>query len=206
MTTAGEGGMVTTDSKELWNRMWSYKDHGKSWPAVYEREHPPGFRWVHDAFGTNWRMLEVQAAVGRLQITKMPEWSARRAMIGHRIADALQDFGDVVRAPLPRPAFGHAFYRFYAYVVPAALKPGWDRDRIIAELSAQDVPVFQGSCAEVYREKAFDGTGWRPPTRLEVAKELGETSLMFLTHPTIEDAEIERVIDVTRSVLTQARR
>lgn len=71
MTTAGEGGMVTTNSAELWNSMWSLKDHGKSYVAVYHREHAPGFRWLHESFGTNWRLTEVQSAVGRIQLRKL---------------------------------------------------------------------------------------------------------------------------------------
>jgi dTDP-4-amino-4,6-dideoxygalactose transaminase len=72
MTTGGEGGMVTTNDRELWSKMWSFKDHGKSWEAVYEREHAPGFRWLHESFGTNWRMMEVQAVIGRIQLRRMP--------------------------------------------------------------------------------------------------------------------------------------
>ncbi|MGP1613939.1 MAG: DegT/DnrJ/EryC1/StrS family aminotransferase, partial [Pollutimonas bauzanensis] len=58
MTTGGEGGMATTNDRALWSRMWSLKDHGKSWDAIYQREHKPGFRWLHESFGTNWRMME----------------------------------------------------------------------------------------------------------------------------------------------------
>jgi dTDP-4-amino-4,6-dideoxygalactose transaminase len=151
-------------------------------------------------------MLEVQAAVGRIQINRMEKWSARRRKIATEIAAGLADFDDLVRAPMPESRLGHAFYRFYAYVNQSALGTGWTRDRIIAEIEAKGVPVFQGSCSEVYLEKAFDKSGFRPAARLEVARELGETSLMFLTHPTIEAAEIEKVIDVTRNVLNQARR
>ena len=78
MTTGGEGGMVTTNSKELWSKMWSYKDHGKSFDAIYNREHPPGFRWLHESFGTNWRMTEMQAVLGRIQLTRMSDWTAKR--------------------------------------------------------------------------------------------------------------------------------
>ena len=78
MTTGGEGGMVTTNYKDLWSKMWSFKDHCKNWEAVYEREHPPGFRWLHNSFGTNWRMTEMQAAIGRVQLKRMPEWNKAR--------------------------------------------------------------------------------------------------------------------------------
>ena len=204
MTTGGEGGMVTTDDPDLWSAMWSFKDHGKSWEAVYEREHAPGFRWVHESFGTNWRMLEVQAAIGRIQLGRMQAWNARRTLIAQTIAAALKPFAGAVRVPVPVQGMTHAYYRQYAYVRPDGLKAGWSRDRVVAELSARGVPVMQGSCSEVYLEKAFDGTPWRPAQRLPVARDLGETSLMFLTHPTMTDAEIARHVAAIGEVLDAA--
>lgn len=204
LTTGGEGGMVTTSDRDLWAKMWSYKDHGKDWEAVYERQHAPGFRWLHESFGTNWRMLEVQAAIGRLQLAKLPEWTQRRARIASAIETALSPFSDLLRLPRPGNAMTHAYYRYYAYVRPEALQSGWTRDRIVAEVSRRGAPIFQGSCSEVYLERAFDGTPWRPATRLRNARELGETSLMFLTHPTLTDAEVERICDLTADVLREA--
>lgn len=204
MTTGGEGGMATTDDPDLWSAMWSFKDHGKSWDAVYERQHPPGFRWLHESFGTNWRMLEMQAAIGRIQLARMARWTARRTAIAMRLREAMDDFAGAVRAPLPGEGMTHAFYRLYAYVRPEGLKHGWTRDRIVAEVVARGVPLYQGSCSEVYRERAFDGTGWRPAEPLPVARELGDTSLMFLTHPTLTDAEVDMACDVVRAVLGEA--
>ncbi|MDV3458453.1 DegT/DnrJ/EryC1/StrS aminotransferase family protein [Sphingomonas sp. HF-S4] len=204
MTTGGEGGMVTTNDPALWSSMWSFKDHGKSWEAVYERTHPPGFRWVHDSFGTNWRMLEVQAAIGRIQLGRVASWTLRRTEIAMRFAEALAPFESAVRAPLPGPKQTHAFYRFYAYVRPEGLAPDWSRDRIVEALVAEGVQVLHGTCSEVYLEKAFDGTPFKPVERLPIARELGETSLMFLTHPTMEDAELDRAVTAIRSVLTKA--
>lgn len=206
MTTGGEGGMVTTNDASLWSTMWSYKDHGKSFDAVYNRDHPPGFRWLHESIGTNWRMLEMQSVIGRLQLGKMANWTARRTEIAGRIAEALMPFSDLVRVPRPRAGMVHAFYRQYAYVDPLALKSNWSRDRIVAEVNAQGVPLFQGSCSEVYREKAFDGTPWRPSQRLPNAVELGETSLMFLTHPTISDAQVDLTCKTIAAVFSEARR
>lgn len=204
MTTGGEGGMVTTDDEQLWSKMWSFKDHGKSWDAVYNRQHPPGFRWLHEGFGTNWRMLEMQAAIGRIQLARMTQWTSRRTEIAQRIADALSAFPEAVRIPLPRDGVTHAFYRLYAYVRPEGLKQGWTRDRIISTVNKLGVPLYQGSCSEVYLEKAFDGTGWRPEKPLPIARELGETSLMFLTHPTLTDAELSQTCDALRTVLDEA--
>lgn len=204
MTTGGEGGMVTTDDPDLWSLMWSYKDHGKSWDAVYERQHPEGFRWLHESFGTNWRMLEVQAAIGRVQLRRMADWTRRRTAIADRIRQALTPFAHAVRVPVPTAGLTHAYYRQYAYVRADGLKSGWSRDRIAAECSKLGAPVMHGSCSEIYLEKAFDGTPWRPAQRLPVARELGETSLMFLCHPTITDAEIDRVCRIVTGVLERA--
>ena len=203
MTTGGEGGMLTTNRRDWWEQAWSYKDHGKSWSAVYERQHPSGFRWLHESFGTNWRMLEIQAAIGRIQLCRMPEWHGRRKANAARLAAAFSTLPEL-RVPLPPVNMEHAWYKFYAFIRPEALAPGWDCDHIIAEVNAAGVPCYSGSCSEVYLEKAFDSTGWRPAERLPVAKKLGETSLMFLVHPTLTDEEIARICKVVRDVIESA--
>jgi len=210
MTTGGEGGMVTTNDPDLWSRMWSFKDHGKSWEAIYERAHPPGFRWVHESFGTNWRMLEMQAAIGRIQLRRMPQWTAARTQNAAVLREALKDLAGaegVIRMPRPTgEGYVHAEYKAYAYVRPERLREGWDRDRIVAEIVAQGVPCYQGSCSEVYLEKAFDDTGWRPRDRLPAARALGETSMMWLVHPTLKREEMQLAAEVSREVLAMARR
>lgn len=206
MTTGGEGGMVTTNDKALWSAMWSFKDHGKSWEAVYERNHPSGFRWLHESFGTNWRMLEMQAAIGRIQIRHLPDWTAARTRNAERIAETARRYPGAIRVPMPRAQDTHAYYRLYAYVRPEGLNAGWDRDRIVAEVTARGIPLFQGICSEVYLEKAFSGTDLAPPERLPVARELGETSLMFLTHPTLTDSDLDRVCATLDEVMRDAAR
>lgn len=204
MTTGGEGGMVTTNDEQLWRRMWSFKDHGKSYEAVYEREHPPGFRWLHESFGTNWRMMEMQAAIGRIQLKRMAEWTALRQRNTAAIIEACIEFA-LVRTPTVPDSMEHACYKHYCFVKPAQLADGWTRDRIVEEITSRGVPCFQGSCSEVYLEKAFDGTGWRPEKSLPNAKELGETSLMFLVHPTLTKAEIAKTCDVINEVFSLAQ-
>lgn len=225
MTTGGEGGMVTTNDETLWRAMWAYKDHGKSYAAVYEREHPPGFRWLHEGFGTNWRMMEMQAVIGRIQLRRMSQWTARRHRHAQALAEALARLAGP-NGPLRIPTLScpsscgrrqlgdvatgchrgcvHAQYKFYAYVRPENLSPGWSRDRIVQMINANGVPCYQGSCSEIYREKAFEGTPWRPEQPLPVAHELGETSLMWLVHPTLTDDEVQRMAAVSADVLRRA--
>jgi dTDP-4-amino-4,6-dideoxygalactose transaminase len=205
MTTGGEGGMVTTNDEALWRKMWSYKDHGKSYEAVYEREHSPGFRWLHESFGTNWRMTEVQAAIGRIQLTRMSDWTNKRKKNAAAIAEVCSEF-TCVRTPRVPDYIEHACYKHYCFVEPEHLAEGWTRDRIVNEIVEQGVPCMQGACSEVYLEKAFDSTGFRPSDRLPVAKELGETSLMFLVHPTLTSSEIEKTCSVIKDVLSRAQK
>ncbi len=222
MTTAGEGGMVTCNDEALWNAMWSYKDHGKSYEAVYQQSHPPGFRWVHLQFGSNYRMIEIQGAIGRIQLRKMADWTKVRDAHAHALSTVAKEFAGengILRAPhfacstCPQKntascSMGcvHAQYKAYFYVQSENLAVGWTRDRIIEEINRRGVPCYQGSCSEVYLEKAFDGTGLRPTERLPNAKLLGETSIMFLVHPTLTSSEIEKTQRVMREVFTSASR
>jgi len=203
MTTGGEGGMVTTSDRELWSRMWSYKDHGKSWEAVYERDHPPGFRWLHETFGTNWRLTEMQASIGRIQLGKMAEWSERRRANCNAIWAVARSCRGL-RAPEVPEFITHAGYKCYVFVNPSELNKGWSRDRILSAVVAAGVPCFTGSCSEVYLEKAFQDAGMAPDKRLPVVKELGESSLMFLVHPTLTQKEIEMTCEVLARVMQAA--
>ncbi|WP_288368518.1 DegT/DnrJ/EryC1/StrS aminotransferase family protein [uncultured Alcanivorax sp.] len=199
MSTGGEGGMVTVNDRDLWSRMWSFKDHGKSWEAVYEREHPPGFRWLHESVGTNWRLTEMQSAIGRIQLQRMPEWTAARQANCRAIWETAASLPGL-RVPVVPEDIGHAGYKCYVFVDEAAFNEpvAGVRDRIMNAIVAKGVPCFSGSCSEVYLEKAFTSLGLGPEERLRVAKALGDSSLMFLVHPTLKDEEIKKACSVLR--------
>ena len=203
MTTGGEGGMVTTNDKSLWSKMWSYKDHGKSYKAVYEQKHPDGFQWLNESFGTNWRMTELQGVIGRIQLKRMSNWHS------NRISNALKIWNTAkqckgLRVPSIPDYIEHAAYKCYVFVESKELKKGWSRDKIIKEINVLGVPCQSGACSEVYLEKAFDNTGFRPKKRLVNAKELGENSIMFLVHPTLTKDEIQQTCDAITSVMNMA--
>jgi dTDP-4-amino-4,6-dideoxygalactose transaminase len=203
ITTGGEGGLLTMDDENLWERAWSFKDHGKTWRSVYEQTHAVGFRWIHERFGTNWRLTELQAAIGRVQLRKLDAWVERRRLNAAIFARRLSSL-PALRVPEVPATSHHAYYRYYAYVRSSALKSGWSRDRVLASILALGVPCFSGSCSEIYRERAFAGSDWVPRERLPVAAELGDTSLAFLVHPTLEESHVHRVCDAVERVLQQA--
>ena len=205
MTTGGEGGMVTTNDKNMWLRMWSYKDHGKSWDAVYNRTDTTGFRWLHESFGSNWRMTEMQAVIGRIQLRRMDEWHKLRITNARKIWSVATLLQGLRVSALPDEIV-HAAYKCYVFVDPKQLNKEWSRDRIMEAINERGVPCYSGTCSEVYLEKAFDNTKFRPKKRLPVAKELGENSLMFLVHPTLTDQEIEKTCEALKEIITLASR
>ena len=203
MTTGGEGGMVTTNDKSLWSKMWSYKDHGKSYKAVYEQKHPDGFQWLNESFGTNWRMTELQGVIGRIQLKRMSNWHS------NRISNALKIWNTAkqckgLRVPSIPDYIEHAAYKCYVFIKLEELKNGWGRDKVKKEINELGVPCYAGVCPEVYLEKAFDNSGFRPKERLANAKELGQSSLMFLVHPTLTKNEIQQTCDAITSVMNLA--
>jgi dTDP-4-amino-4,6-dideoxygalactose transaminase len=204
MTTAGEGGLVTTNSDALWEKVWAYKDHGKSFDAVYKREHSPGFRWLHESFGTNMRMTEVQAAVGRVALRHLDEWVTKRRQNADSWKDGLKNL-KAVRLTLPPDSIYHSYYKYYVFIVPAMLRPDWSRDRIMCEINDAGVPCSVGSCSEIYLERAFESAGIACET-LPNARELGLTSLMFQVHPTLSEEDTRYMIGVARNVIAKATR
>jgi dTDP-4-amino-4,6-dideoxygalactose transaminase len=201
MTTGGEGGMLTTNHSDVWERAWSYKDHGKNYNSVYNREHGIGFRWLHDSFGTNWRMTEMQSAMGRLQLKKVPAWVETRRRNADRLTSYLSGVPGL-RISVPPQSTHHAYYKYYAFVRPEMLQSGWYRDKIVQAIAAEAVPCFVGSCSEIYLEKAF--VGRRKHKRLPIAKQLGETSLMLLVHPTLSDQHLALAVQAVEKVMSQA--
>lgn len=203
ITTAGEGGMLVLDDEAAWKAAWAFKDIGRSYDAVYNRTHPIGFRWVTESFGSNWRLTELQAAIGLVQMRKLPQWSAARranaAYLHQRLAPAA-----ALRIPTPPEHISHAFYKFYAFLRPELLREDWSRDRVMQELNSAGIPCTVGSCSEIYLEKAFRDLGWGPRERLPVARELGETSLMFMVHPTLTQAALDATADAVHDVLRRA--
>lgn len=206
ITTGGEGGMVTTNDESLWRKMWEYKEHGKSYDKTRVRNTSNVFSWVHDSFGSNMRMTEMQATIGRLQVKKMHEWHSVRTRNANRLCEILAEHRGLIRLPAVPANIEHAWYKFYAFIKPEGIAPHWDRNRIINEIAEQGVPCYSGSCPEIYLEKAFNNSPYRPSRRLPHASMLGETSVMFLVHPGITEDEFNHVEAVIHTVLKKATR
>tara|TARA_B100000579_G_C22843862_1_gene863211 strand:+ start:1973 stop:3145 length:1173 start_codon:yes stop_codon:yes gene_type:complete len=205
MTTAGEGGMVTTSNQEIWNYIWSYKDHGKDFNTVFKKNHPPGYRWLHNTFGTNYRMTEIQSGIGRYQLTQLKNWNKIRTYNAQILTSILSEINSV-HVPLPPKNIKHAWYKFYIHIDRDSLLEDWSRDRIVNEINETGFPVFTGSCSEIYMENCFKSKNMNPEKRLPIAKELGEISIMLLVHPTINKEKIIQYGELVKLYLKKATR
>lgn len=203
MTTGGEGGMLVTNDSAIWEKAWSFKDHGKNYDKVFNKKHPPGFCWLHDSFGTNWRLTEMQSAIGRIQLQKLNGWVYVRRRNAAIMSDAFSRI-HALHVTTPPEYIRHSYYKYYTFVRTDRLKKGWDRDRIMAAINAEGIPCFTGICPEIYLEKAFDENGSYPPARMPAAKRLGETSLMFLVHPTLGKSVMEDSCNIVSAVMKRA--
>jgi hypothetical protein len=149
-------------------------------------------------------MTEVQSAIGRVVLRKIGHWLSIRRKHAQRLSDWFAQLPGL-RVTHPPPHVDHAYYKYYVFVRPEQLRPGWSRDRIVEAINAEGVPCFTGSCSEIYLEKAFPAD-WRPKDPLPVARELGETSLMFLVHPTLTEEAIHATCRTVEKIMRAAAR
>lgn len=203
ISTGGEGGLLVLRDDAAWERAWAFKDHGKAPPQGPAAPGDGRFRWLHESIGSNYRMTEMQAAIGLAQLGKLDRWIAdrnRNAAILNRHLAPLQ----ALRTVVPPPSIHSAYYKYYAFIRPEELRSGWSRDRILSTLIASGVPAGAGICPEIYREHAFVGTPSVPLARLRVSKMLGETSLMLPCDQTLGAGDVERMARAVVSVVSRA--
>ena len=161
----------------------------------------PHFAGCMTAFGTNWRMTEVQSAMGRVLLRKVPQMVDKRRRFAALLSRRFSHIA-ALRVTVPPRDVKHASYKYYAFLRPERLRQGWNRLRIIEAINAEGIPCFAGSCSEIYLEKAFQNL--RPATRLSTARELGETSLMFLVHPTLSEQDMQDTCSAVEKVMSVA--
>lgn len=214
MTTGGEGGMLVTNNREVWESVWSYKDHGKNFEKVFAENQAPGFKWFASRFGTNCRMTELQAAMGRIQLKKLDEQVEKR----RKFADLFnRAFGGLpgLRTTIPGDGVYHSYYKYYVFINPEELRAGWNRSVVVEALNKRGIPCNTGICPEIYLEEAFEQNshkiegpenGIAGAIRLPVAKQLGETSMMFMVHPTLDTKSIQLVIEQVKMIMEKACR
>lgn len=184
ITTGGEGGMLSTNNFEFFKKVWSFKDHGKAYEKIKSKSNNGSFRWLHDNFGSNFRLTEMQSSIGRVQLKRLNDWIFLRNRNAKVLIKYLSELKQI-NIPIPPDNITHAYYKFYCYVNENCFLTDWNRERIIHELNINGFPAYSGSCSEIYLEKCFKDVGLSPINNLKNAHILGNTSIMFLVNPNI---------------------
>ncbi|RJF94252.1 DegT/DnrJ/EryC1/StrS aminotransferase family protein [Sphingomonas cavernae] len=203
ISTGGEGGMLLLRDDAVWSRAWSYKDHGKSHALTMGQTPGAAFKWLHESFGSNYRMTEMQAAIGLRQLEKLPSWLADRANHAKILDDALSGLAAVRLIPPPE-GISPAYYKYYAFIRPEWLSPGWSRDAIIGAAIDAGLPCQSGICPEIYREQAFVRAGLGPESPRPTALRLGQTSLMLPIDQTLDEDMVSEMGNVLREIIVMA--
>lgn len=203
MSTGGEGGMLVTNNDMLWEKAWSYKDHGKDYKLMTEPYKGEGFRWVHESIGTNFRMTGMQAAIGCVQLKKLDSWIIKRRENAHYLFNEFKKIKGLKVIEPPKSIF-HSYYKCYVFVELDKLKPEWTKERILTALNEEKVLVSGGSCSEVYHEHAFEKLNIFAKYKFNNSIALSETSLMFQVHPTLDNEDLEQVVLAVRLIMNTA--
>lgn len=205
ISTGGEGGMITCNNEEIYRKIISFKDHGKNQDFLEKKIKQNKYAWVHDSFGSNFRLTEIQSCIGRIQLKLLEKWNNSRKENAKIITQELGNLS-IIRIPILPSSIKHAWYKFYCYLNTEEMSLDWSRERIINEINNNGYPCFSGSCSEIYLEKCFLNSGFAPQKRRPVAKELGETSLMFLIDQTITSEKMLGCMNVVKKVLSKAKK
>ena len=216
ISTGGEGGMISTNDKKIWEQIWSYKDHGKNYQSVFFKKHKEGFRWLHDGLGSNYRMTEMQATLGRHQLKQLDNQIKKRNKIANLYIENLKEFMhkkhvlkklDFKCSTCPSKKIEnekcnlcrHAFYRLNLFINPKIV----NQIKLITELDKNNVTARVGSCPEIYREQIFKKLKIYPKKRLINAKLLGEISLQFGINPKKSINLIKKEIHTIKKVFSK---
>ena len=215
MSTGGEGGMISTNNTKLWLKLWSLKDHGKNYKSVFNKKHNNQFKWLHDDLGSNYRMTEMQAVIGREQLKSLDKQIKRRNLIANLYLNGLKDYYlkfDILKKPRfkyqtyhlkknskKNNQYFHAFYRLNLFINRNKI----NQKKLIEQLNKSKINCGVGSCPEIYREKIFKKLKFYPKKRLSNAKLLGETSLMFQINPYKSSTKVKLEINTIKKILNK---
>ena len=215
ISTGGEGGMISTNNKKLWLKCWSLKDHGKNYNSCFVKKHKIGFKWLHDNLGSNYRMTEMQALLGREQLKILDKQIKKRNIIANLYLNGLKDYYEKYNI-LKKPDFEyktsywmgskktrnkntHAFYRLNLYIN----KDKIEQLKLIEQFNKKKINCGIGSCPEIYREKIFKNLNFYPKKRLSNAKLLGEISIVFPINPNRALKKIKWEINSIKQILNK---
>lgn len=202
INTLGEGGMICVNDDKIYKKIWSLKDCGKNFNKIINKpSNTYNFRWIHDFNGTNLRMTELQAAIGRHQLKKLTGFVKLRKRNANTIYDALKKSNLAIIPKIP-DYISHSFYRCYILLNFKKIKKNWSKEKIIKHLNLEGVECNSGSCPEIYKEKVFKNLGYKFDKKN--AKSINQSAISFLVHPTISFKSIKMKAKIIKKIFLEA--
>lgn len=189
--STGEGGVISSNKKKLFKKIWSLKENGRDYDAVYSKKHKFGYKWIHNHLGYNYRMTEMQAILGLNQLNKLNKNISIRNYFYQQIIKNYENFEAVKFQKIPK-SYTNSFYRLYAIVNLNFIKSEWDRDRLIKYLNKIGIDCNVGSCSELYKEKGIKKY-FKNNHILPNAEILSKNSIAFNIHHKCSEKYIEFV-------------
>ena len=197
ISTGGEGGMLTTNNKHIWSAAWSLKDHGKVPNPVFKPQAKPGhFEWRVGSVGSNYRMTELQAAIGRKQLMKLEKWKKRRNEFAGRIFRIAEKYHFLNYYAAPE-FVSPSYYRAYLTTEPKY------RNKLIESLLNGGIQCGQGACPEIYLETIFKNKKTPLSERLPHAARLGDTAIMFNVNPAVTEENMKMICSIIDDVCSK---
>ena len=183
ISTGGEGGMISTNSKTIYSKIWSLKEIGKDYNKFYKNRKSINFPYIHDHVGTNARMTEVQSLIGRYQLKNLDSYIRIRNRNALILSSYLNDIKKINIPVIPKN-ITHAFYRYTITIQSELKNPSNIRNNIIRKIISKKIFCNVGGCPEIYNEKPFN-LDLNASKNIKVANIIGKTSISFLVDNTI---------------------
>lgn len=192
ITTGGEGGICVTSNESIFKTMWGYKDHGRDYNLCTNKDikWKPGYRRLCTSIGTNYRMTEMQAVIGRHFLTKLDKWVQRRNQNANILLNKLKNLSMIRLPKFDESVIAHAYYRVYIFVESSFMaNKNTTNVEICEAIKKRGVPCSVGSCATLWEEPCFNPESknilFKNPSGCPQAKVLFSEQIAFLCHPTI---------------------
>ena len=215
-TTGGEGGMVGTNDAAAAEVARSFRDHG-----FHEAERRSALargalnQYTHHRVGYNYRMTEMQSAIGLKALARLDWHLQRRRENAHYLTAGLRDLDEVLSPAPENPESEHAFYCYYVTLNLTQLT--CSRDEFVRAVQAEGVRAARGTSAELYREPVYQGrVGYgnthHPFDSVDYAqvdcpnaKDIGQRSFRLEVFPTLQEEDLDDVLDAIRKVVAAFR-
>ena len=183
ISTLGEGGMISTNKKNLYDFSKKYINHGTNQKS---KKNFQKFLYNKDLFGTNLRITEIQSLAGLEQLKNLKKIQKKRELFSKNFFDLISKYNNYFYSYFPSQKIKSAWYRFYFFVRSDIRNYKKVRFKIINDFNQNHIKCFTGSCPEIYLEKSFRKLKNFKFIRLKNCKILGETSIALDVNHTLK--------------------